>query len=130
MSSAVGRSATSTSRYRNKIRRTGSGRSPTSSPEMTQRRSWPNTTCGSMGTNSKDLRQDERRTLRRLPGLASVRLAEQVAAVPVWWHSIDLGDGVVTHGHKSRELLANEWANLRLGGLRGKSVLDLGAWDG
>jgi tRNA (mo5U34)-methyltransferase len=59
-----------------------------------------------------------------------VTLADQVAAVPFWWHSIDLGDGVVTQGHKSPELLENEWANARLGDLSGKSVLDLGAWDG
>ena len=56
--------------------------------------------------------------------------AERVAAVPFWWHSIDLGDGVVTPGHKSAELLRSEFDNMRVGDLRGKSVLDIGAWDG
>jgi tRNA (mo5U34)-methyltransferase len=60
----------------------------------------------------------------------SESLADEVAAVPFWWHSIDLGHGVVTPGHKSPELLESELANARLGDLSGKSVLDLGAWDG
>ena len=46
-----------------------------------------------------------------------------------WWHSIDLGDRV-TAGHKSPELLENEWANMRMPDLAGKSVLDIGCWDG
>ncbi len=46
-----------------------------------------------------------------------------------WWHSIDLGDRV-TPGHKSQELLNQEWANLDLPDLDGKTVLDVGAWDG
>jgi tRNA (mo5U34)-methyltransferase len=57
-------------------------------------------------------------------------LRSRVAEVPVWWHSIDLGGGVVTPGQKSPEVLAHEWDNLGLGDLRGKSVLDIGAWDG
>src|SRR5437588_11652940 len=58
------------------------------------------------------------------------RLAEAVAQVPVWWHSIDLGDGVVTPGHKSPTMLDDEWQSLNLPDLCGKSVLDIGAWDG
>jgi tRNA (mo5U34)-methyltransferase len=46
-----------------------------------------------------------------------------------WWHSIDLG-GEVTPGHKSVELLEQEWANLQLPSLAGRTVLDIGAWDG
>ena len=46
-----------------------------------------------------------------------------------WWHSIDLGDRV-TPGHKSPERLDWEWNNLRLPPLAGRSVLDIGAWDG
>ena len=57
-------------------------------------------------------------------------LAREVAAIPFWWHSIDLGDGVVTPGGKSPESLAQELASLRLPPLAGKSVLDIGAWDG
>jgi tRNA (mo5U34)-methyltransferase len=50
--------------------------------------------------------------------------------VPFWFHSIDLGGGEVTRGHKSKEFLERELASLRLPPLAGKSVLDVGAWDG
>jgi len=56
------------------------------------------------------------------------QLRQRVAAVPFWWHSIDLGQGVVTPGlDRSAERLR------RLGmpaTLAGKAVLDIGAWDG
>jgi len=57
-------------------------------------------------------------------------LRARVAEVPVWWHSIDLGDGIVTPGTKTSEWLTAELAQLELGDLRGKSVLDIGAYDG
>jgi tRNA (mo5U34)-methyltransferase len=53
-----------------------------------------------------------------------------VAAVPFWWHSIDLGSGVTTPGLKSPEQLADEAASFALPDLSGASVLDIGAWDG
>ena len=66
-----------------------------------------------------------------LPGTAAGRdLHAQVQAVRFWCHSIDLGLGVVTPGVKTRELHARELTSLRLPELRGKSVLDIGAWDG
>lgn len=49
--------------------------------------------------------------------------------VPYWWHTIDLGDGVVTPGfthpkvHKIRSSAIPQ-------NLKGKTVLDIGAWDG
>ncbi len=48
-----------------------------------------------------------------------------------WFHSIDLGDGIVTPGLKSPEIHATEYEAF-FGGLdlRGKSVLDIGAWNG
>lgn len=54
------------------------------------------------------------------------------APEPFWWHSIDLGEGVVTEGWKKPTDLAAEWAALGLGpdDLAGRSVLDIGAWDG
>lgn len=55
------------------------------------------------------------------------RMAE---SVPVWFHSIDLGHGVVTKGWKTPADLAYELNALRLPDLRGKSVLDINAWDG
>jgi len=56
-------------------------------------------------------------------------IQERVAAVPFWFHSIDLGHGVVTPGHKSLRLLQEEVANCHLPDLRGRTVLDIGAWD-
>lgn len=53
-----------------------------------------------------------------------------VEAVPFWWHSIDLGDGVVTPGHKTPAQLALEMAAWKLPDFAGKTVLDIGAWDG
>lgn len=57
-------------------------------------------------------------------------LYDKVAAVHSWFHSIDLGMGVVTPGVKSPEQHGHELAALRLSALQGKSVLDIGAWDG
>ena len=54
----------------------------------------------------------------------------RVEKAGTWWHSIDLGDGVITPGHKSREFLAQEFAALELPPLEGRTVLDIGAWDG
>ena len=50
--------------------------------------------------------------------------------VKFWWHSIDLGQGVVTPGEKTPAVIARELKALRLPDLRGKSVLDIGAYDG
>jgi tRNA (mo5U34)-methyltransferase len=57
-------------------------------------------------------------------------LRARVADVGFWWHSIDLGDGVVTPGAKSSAWLSAELARLNIGDLSGKSVLDVGAYDG
>ena len=65
-----------------------------------------------------------------MSAVQSSDLRARVAEVPLWWHSIDLGGGVVTPGSKSAKVLAGEAATLNLGDLRGKSVLDIGAWDG
>ena len=57
-------------------------------------------------------------------------LQAQVATVPFWWHSLDLGQGVVTPGRKSPQLLRDELAKCHLPDLHGRTVLDIGAWDG
>jgi tRNA (mo5U34)-methyltransferase len=57
-------------------------------------------------------------------------LRARVADAGFWWHSIDLGGGVVTPGAKSLDWLEAELARLELGDLRGKTVLDIGAYDG
>src|SRR5262249_27742269 len=81
------------------------------------------------------LRREARRVTdavrRVLPDTPEGRdLRAKVAAVPFWWHSIDLGFGVTTPGMKSAEQLAKETAALALPGFAGKTVLDIGAWDG
>ena len=50
--------------------------------------------------------------------------------VPFWFHSIDCGDGVITNGVKSIAILQNEINQMSLPRLIGKTVLDIGAWDG
>jgi tRNA (mo5U34)-methyltransferase len=51
--------------------------------------------------------------------------------VPFWFHSIDLGHGVVTNGHKPPATLAQELEAVGLPeDLTGMSVLDIGGWDG
>jgi tRNA (mo5U34)-methyltransferase len=57
-------------------------------------------------------------------------LEKMAESVGFWWHSIDLGQGVVTKGFKTPETLRYELESLRLPDLRDKTVLDIGAWDG
>ena len=47
-----------------------------------------------------------------------------------WFHSLELAPGVVAEGVKSVAQLEFEFNALRLPDLRGKSVLDMAAWDG
>ena len=53
-----------------------------------------------------------------------------VQSVPFWWHSIDLGGGLVTPGAQSQEFLKARMHSLQLPDVRGKTVLDIGAYDG
>jgi len=57
-------------------------------------------------------------------------LEQRVQAAGFWWHSIDLGCGVVTPGRKSSSFLAKELRSLKLPSLADKSVLDIGAFNG
>ena len=57
------------------------------------------------------------------------RKLKAAAGVPFWWHTIDLGEGVKTPGHaspKSQDIRAKAIPEP----LRGKTVLDVGCWDG
>jgi tRNA (mo5U34)-methyltransferase len=48
-----------------------------------------------------------------------------------WWHSIDLGDGVVTPGHVPlAECISKAKIVFDRVHLQGLSVLDIGAWNG
>jgi len=49
---------------------------------------------------------------------------------PEWFHSIDLGSNLITPGRKSLKVLEGELRQLKLPDLNGKSVLDIGAYDG
>ena len=54
----------------------------------------------------------------------------KVQNVGVWWHSIDLGNGIVTPGRKTPKIHQEETEKLQIPDLSGKEVLDIGAWDG
>ena len=48
-----------------------------------------------------------------------------------WFHSIDLGDGIITRGQKSLEVLAREQRVIfDPVKIEGATVLDVGAWAG
>src|SRR2546427_12821553 len=59
--------------------------------------------------------------------LVREEIEREVNSVPFWWHSIEI-DGVTTPGHsepdRERQIIST------LPDLRGKSVLDIAAWDG
>lgn len=62
--------------------------------------------------------------------LSATKKRQAVEQVGFWWHSVDLGDGVVTPGAKTAELLEAEMAAIALPPLQDKTVLDIGGWDG
>ena len=47
-----------------------------------------------------------------------------------WFHSVDLGQGVVTPGRKRLEALIDTVEWMKMPPVRGKSVLDIGTYDG
>jgi tRNA (mo5U34)-methyltransferase len=61
---------------------------------------------------------------------SALRKRRAVRRVGFWWHSIDLGDGVVAPGFKSPAQLQAELEALALPDLTSKTVLDIGGWDG
>jgi tRNA (mo5U34)-methyltransferase len=62
-------------------------------------------------------------------GLTPEQLRQYVGRMG-WYHQIDLGNGVITPGMKSREDIRREWELAALGDLAGKSALDIGGIDG
>lgn len=58
------------------------------------------------------------------------QLEAMVQAVPVWYHSMYLGQGVVTQGVGSQAAQQSQLESLQLPDLRGKSVLDINTMDG
>jgi tRNA (mo5U34)-methyltransferase len=68
------------------------------------------------------------------PTLDAAEIRRRVDEVPYWWHSIDVGHDIVTPGFKwggGREVMAMELDRQHLpSDLSGKSVLDIGSYDG
>ena len=64
-----------------------------------------------------------------------MEIGRRIEAVPYWWHSIKLGN-LVTPGHENESFLPltpdfQSWiAQVIPEDLTGKSVLDIGTWDG
>jgi len=75
----------------------------------------------------RGLRPMDRLTAPDAPSEDAVR--RMVAPQPVW-HSMDLGTTFVEGRRKPARILAGELLRLDLGDLQGKTVLDIGAWDG
>lgn len=66
----------------------------------------------------------------RRGGRGAAELQARVNAIRPWHHSIDLGNGVVTPGAGQLPLLKAAADIMFAFGVRGRSVLDVGAWDG
>lgn len=66
----------------------------------------------------------------RTSSFSKAELEQMTASVPFWFHSNDLGEGVVTPGVKSAAQLEKEVASFHLPDMTGKTVLDINAWDG
>lgn len=60
----------------------------------------------------------------------TVTLSDEVGAIDFWWHSIDLGNDLVTPGRRGLDSLEEDAAIMLPDDLSGKTVLDVGAWDG
>lgn len=65
----------------------------------------------------------------RRPSRTAEDLRAAADALDPWFHSIDLGQGVITHG-KPVEVQEKEWALMNLGSLKGRTFLDVGGIDG
>lgn len=70
------------------------------------------------------------RLRNRLHFMQAFGLTEQLLAERHWFHSVALADGTMTAGTKPHDILRSEEAIVFRDDLTGKSVLDIGAWDG
>jgi tRNA (mo5U34)-methyltransferase len=73
---------------------------------------------------------DDRPGAFRVDAGGTLTVSQQEVDRLQWWHSIDLGRGVVTKGQKALSLLKSEADIALRHGVEGKTVLDVGAWDG
>lgn len=53
-----------------------------------------------------------------------------IDSVPRWRHSIDCGDEIITPGTLAQKAIKRKLKKIKIPPLKGKSVLDIGAWDG
>src|SRR4051812_11182766 len=60
----------------------------------------------------------------------SARAEAAIKSSPYWFHAIELAPGITTPGRKSTEQLEEQVRSCQLPDLRGKTVLDIGAFDG
>jgi hypothetical protein len=70
------------------------------------------------------------KVIARPPEEAEAAPADSDADRLPWFHSIDLGNGVVTKGQKPFESIRHNADLAFKDGVAGKTVLDIGAWDG
>lgn len=95
------------------------------------RRSWQRANARAVAREKGS--EPARRALScRAMGIEPNELRARVENAAPWWHSIELAPGLVTPGGKSQQTLRDEVAAMQLDAidLRGKSVIDIGAWDG
>jgi tRNA (mo5U34)-methyltransferase len=67
--------------------------------------------------------------------MSKEEILKKIGQIPFWWHYIELGHGIVTPGHQGGEnnpgVSKKILAGLHLpDSLKGKTVLDIGAFDG
>jgi tRNA (mo5U34)-methyltransferase len=56
---------------------------------------------------------------------------QEVVDSHYWWHSIDLGNGIITPGKKTVEIMQLEFGNtFSKINVAGRTILDVGAWNG
>jgi len=68
-------------------------------------------------------------------GMDKATILKKISSVPFWWHHIELGHGIITPGHQGS--VDDPWASRKVlemlclpESLKGKTVLDIGGWDG
>lgn len=63
--------------------------------------------------------------------LRSATNLQEIVDSYFWWHSIDLGNGIITNGTKTPEIMQLEYENtFSKINLVGRTVLDIGTWNG
>jgi len=68
--------------------------------------------------------------MKTVNDVASEDAKAVLRACPEWFHSIELAPGIVTPGRTTIENLEEQFRSLQLPDLHGKTVLDIGAYDG